>query len=256
MPDWLARGDGVVNDSGAEVCGQQWPHARGVESPLRRRQHAASFGETALPLRKRPRHARANRPDAEIYFEEFGRGYPVLLFAPGGLRSRIEMWQTPRVGRRARGTIGPSRSPLTYRVIAMDQRNAGRSPRAAIAADHGWHSYAADQLALMDHLGHRRFHTLGGCIGASFCLKLAALAPERISAAVLAKPDRVQPRGPDLFPRQPSRLEPGAVRGATRSRCGGVGKLRSQSVGRDFASACSRHFVRQLRVPCLVLPGQ
>ena len=27
------------------------------------------------------------RDYAEIYFEEFGSGYPVLLFAPGGLRS-------------------------------------------------------------------------------------------------------------------------------------------------------------------------
>ena len=32
------------------------------------------------------------RNDTEIYFEGFGSGCPVLLFAPSGLRSRIEMW--------------------------------------------------------------------------------------------------------------------------------------------------------------------
>ena len=38
------------------------------------------------------------RDDAEIYFEEFGNGYPLLLFAPGGMRSRIEMWHAPKDG--------------------------------------------------------------------------------------------------------------------------------------------------------------
>ena len=36
--------------------------------------------------------------DAEIYFEEYGTGYPVLLFAPGGMRSRLEMWPPPPDG--------------------------------------------------------------------------------------------------------------------------------------------------------------
>ena len=28
-----------------------------------------------------------SRPDAEIYYEVHGSGFPLLLFAPGGLRS-------------------------------------------------------------------------------------------------------------------------------------------------------------------------
>lgn len=32
------------------------------------------------------------RPDCEIYYEEFGSGFPILLFAPGGLRSNLAMW--------------------------------------------------------------------------------------------------------------------------------------------------------------------
>ncbi|MCZ6860281.1 MAG: alpha/beta fold hydrolase [Alphaproteobacteria bacterium] len=51
-----------------------------------------------------------------------------------------------------------------------------------------WHTYAADQLALVDHLGIERCHTLGGCIGSSFCLTLCEIVPERISSAVLQNP--------------------------------------------------------------------
>ena len=53
-----------------------------------------------------------------------------------------------------------------FTVIGMDQRNAGHS-RGTVRSTHGWHTYASDHLALMDHLGHRRFHVLGGCIGAT-----------------------------------------------------------------------------------------
>jgi pimeloyl-ACP methyl ester carboxylesterase len=42
----------------------------------------------------------------------------------------------------------------------MDQRNAGRS--RTIDGSDGWHVYAADHLALADHLGLHRFHVMGG----------------------------------------------------------------------------------------------
>ena len=38
------------------------------------------------------------RPDGEIHYQTFGKGFPVLLFAPGGLRSRMEMWPAPAGG--------------------------------------------------------------------------------------------------------------------------------------------------------------
>ena len=124
------------------------------------------------------------RPDGAIHYQEYGAGFPILLFAPGGLRSRMEMWHSPA------GTAPKSWNDWTqvladkYRVIAMDQRNAGAS-RTDIKADHGWHSYAAYHLALMDYLGHDRFHTLGGCIGGSFCLKLAEIAPGRVVSQIV-----------------------------------------------------------------------
>ncbi len=112
-----------------------------------------------------------DRPDGRIHYRVRGSGFPVLLFAPGGLRSRMEMWSSPAGGPPRPWVDWPEALPRAgFTAVAMDQRNAGRS-LAAIEADHGWHTYAADHLALMDHLGFGRFHVLGGCIGGSFCLR-------------------------------------------------------------------------------------
>ena len=155
------------------------------------------------------------RDDAEIYFEEFGSGYPVLLFAPGGLRSRIEMWHAPPEGPARPWNDWTDELASRYRVVAMDQRNAGRS-RGAIASHHGWHTYASDHLALMDQLGYQRFHTLGGCIGSSYCLKLCEMAPERVSAAVLQNPIGLHPEFPNYVPESHAAWD---GRSTTSSRC-------------------------------------
>jgi pimeloyl-ACP methyl ester carboxylesterase len=192
--------------------------------------------------------------DAQIYFEEYGDGYPVLLFAPGGMRSRIELWHAPPGGPPRPWNDWCEALASRYRVIAMDQRNAGRS-RGAIAADHGWHTYAADQLALLDHLGIERCHTLGGCIGSSFCLKLCEIAPDRISTAVLQNPIGVHPDFPTYFPNsfaewaQEQRAErPDLDETALRA-------FGQRMWGGDFAFSVTRDFVRRCTVPALVLPG-
>ena len=69
----------------------------------------------------------------------------------------------------------------------MDQRNTGTSFAPVHAAD-GWASYAADQIALMDHLGIERFSVVGMCIGGAFIMELIAEVPERITAAVAMQP--------------------------------------------------------------------
>jgi pimeloyl-ACP methyl ester carboxylesterase len=116
-----------------------------------------------------------------LRYEEQGQGSAVLMLAPGGLRaSRIETW--------ANAPWNPIDALAhRYRVIAMDQRNAGAS-FGPIDADDGWSTYAADQLAVMDHLGIERFAVVGMCIGGSFILELIEEAPERVAAAVAMQP--------------------------------------------------------------------
>jgi pimeloyl-ACP methyl ester carboxylesterase len=116
-----------------------------------------------------------------LHYDTWGDGPPVLLLAPGGLRgSRIETW--------AQAPWNPIEALADrYRVVAMDQRNTGTSS-APITGDDGWPSYAADQLAVMDHLGIERFSVLGMCIGGAFIMQLIAEVPERIEAAVALQP--------------------------------------------------------------------
>ena len=123
------------------------------------------------------------RDGATIYFEEHGRGFPILTFAPAGLASVIDVWRRP---------AAPI-NPLTefsdgFRVIAMDQRNAGGKSRGPITAQDGWHTYAADHVAVLDHLGIDRCHLYGQCIGGSFIMSLLKAQPQRIASAVLAQP--------------------------------------------------------------------
>ena len=66
----------------------------------------------------------------------------------------------------------------------MDQRNAGKST-APVSGEDGWHTYTADHLALLDHLGIEKTHILGGCIGGPYCLGLIQTAPNRVASAVL-----------------------------------------------------------------------
>lgn len=79
-----------------------------------------------------------NLDDVEIHYQEYGNGYPLVLFAPGGMRSRMEMWWATNApnGRPKPWNNWTEVLASQYRVIAMDQRNAGESI-GAIEADYG-----------------------------------------------------------------------------------------------------------------------
>jgi pimeloyl-ACP methyl ester carboxylesterase len=122
-----------------------------------------------------------NRPDgATIYYEVHGDGFPILLFAPGGINSQIEWWHE------SASVHAIEILSDEWMVIAMDQRNAGRSfgPLAPVTYD----VLFEDHIALLDSLGLERCHVMGGCIGVSFALRLIMGVPGRIAAAVCQKP--------------------------------------------------------------------
>jgi pimeloyl-ACP methyl ester carboxylesterase len=193
--------------------------------------------------------------DAEIHYEEFGSGYPILLFAPGGLRSQLAFWHHSPSNPKAEAVWMDPTVVLAdrYRVIAMDQRNAGAS-RAPIRATDDWQTFASDHIALMDHLGIDRFHVMGGCIGSTFCLTLCERIPERISAAVLQNPiglsdnrktfdesfrgwsEEIRQHRPELDEATLSRFDRNLYAG-------------------DFVFSVTRDFVKRCTVPLLVMPG-
>jgi pimeloyl-ACP methyl ester carboxylesterase len=186
---------------------------------------------------------------ATIHYEEFGQGFPILTFAPAGLQSIIDVW---------RGPSAPV-NPLTefaanFRVIAMDQRNAGGQSHAPITAQDGWHSFAADHIAVLDHLGIDKCHLYGQCIGGSFIMSMLKAQPQRIASAVLAQPigrvgamPTVRAARFDMWVKSltdhPEATEP--VLNAFYQNLYGPGFV--YSVDRAFVSSC--------RTPCLVLAG-
>ena len=130
-----------------------------------------------------------SRPGAELYYEVHGTGYPVLLFAPGFLSSRIVRWATnPAKPGVPQDWLDPIQALSDrFTLIALDVRNAGRS-RAALSETDDWETYTDDFLALVDHLRVPRFHVFGACIGVSFALSVAKRRPLAVTALVLQNP--------------------------------------------------------------------
>jgi len=186
------------------------------------------------------------RGDIRLYFEEAGSGFPVLLFAPGGMRSAISFWDNAPWN--PIETLSPH-----FRVIAMDQRNAGRST-APISARDGWHSYAEDHVALLDHLAVDRCHVLGGCIGGSYSFGLLQAAPGRVAAAVLQQPIGSHDNRDafyemfDGWAAEMRKVQPEVSDAAFES-------VRSTMYDGDFVFNVSREFVKACTTPLLVLLG-
>lgn len=195
------------------------------------------------------------RPDGEIHYRVHGSGFPVLLYAPGGLRSRMEMWPDPAGGPPRSWVVWTEALPAAgFTAIEMDQRNAGAS-RCDIRADHGWHTYADDHLALMDHLGFERFHVLGGCIGGSFCLKAVEMAPKRVAAAVLQNPIGLHPEETGYFPKSHAEWTKEQLAARPDLDAEAIAAFGRNMWGGDFVFCVGRDFVRNCPVPTFLLPG-
>jgi pimeloyl-ACP methyl ester carboxylesterase len=187
--------------------------------------------------------------DATIYYEEFGQGFPILTFAPAGLQSIIDVWNGPSA------PINPTTEFADrFRVIAMDQRNAGGQSRAPITAQDGWHTYASDHIALLDHLRIDRCHLYGQCIGGSFILTLLKAQPQRIASAVLAQPiGRVGPMKPGRAARFDAWAKTVSDHPEATEQV--LDAFYQNLYGPGFVYSVDRAFVSSVRTPCLVLAG-
>jgi pimeloyl-ACP methyl ester carboxylesterase len=189
------------------------------------------------------------RGDATIHYEEFGSGFPILTFAPAGLQSTIAVWSQPSA------PINPTTEWAgSFRVIAMDQRNAGGRSRAPISAQDDWDTYTADHLAVLDHLGIERCHLYGQCIGGSFILNFLKAAPRRVASAVLAQPiGRV---GEPVKARTP-RFDDWArtLTDHPEATPAVLDAVFRNLYGAGFVYCADRAFVSTVSAPCLVLAG-
>ena len=182
----------------------------------------------------------------KLYYEEHGTGFPVLLIAPGGMRSAASFWE--QVTWNAIEQLAPH-----YRVIAMDQRNAGQSV-APIRATDSWHVYTEDQLALLDHLGIDQFHVAGMCIGGPYCMGLIQAAPQRVTSAVLFQTiglDNNRQAFFDMFDGWADALKPERPEVSPDA----WESFKNSMYSGDFLFTVSREFVSHCDTPLLVLMG-
>lgn len=184
--------------------------------------------------------------DVKIYYEEYGEGFPLLLIAPGGMQSAISFWDN--------APWNPiEQLSDRYRVIAMDQRNAGKSV-APVSADDGWHVYTSDQLALMDHLGADRFHVAGMCIGGPYVMGLIERAPERVASGVLFQPIGLDGNRDAFYAMFDNWAEALKLKRPDIPEAAWAA-FRENMYGGDFLFNVDRDFIASCRTPLLVLCG-
>ncbi|HLG72083.1 MAG TPA: alpha/beta hydrolase [Chloroflexota bacterium] len=185
--------------------------------------------------------------DVSLYYEVHGSGFPLLLLPPGGMNAQASWWQ--------RAAFNPIEIfSREYMVVAMDERNAGQSS-GPLDLDDPWGMFASDQLALMNHLGIERFHTLGCCIGGAQVLKLAQAGGERVVSAVLEQPVGVDENNkavlPNMWKEWATQLTAKRPE-ITMEMCETFGRKMWEG---EFVLCVTRDWVRQCQTPLLVLPG-
>jgi pimeloyl-ACP methyl ester carboxylesterase len=189
--------------------------------------------------------------NVRIRYAEIGSGFPLLATPGGGLNSRIAVWPNAVINIM-------EEFKNDFRVITMDQRNAGNGQSSGpVPVDDPWGAFADDQLGVMDHLGIGQFFFFGNCIGGPFAMKLMERAPQRIVAALLsqpvghlpAKPDYMFDAGRDVWGKELRERRPDVSAETIEKYLHNLYRVRP-----DFVYSVSREFAKSCLTPMLVLP--
>jgi pimeloyl-ACP methyl ester carboxylesterase len=192
------------------------------------------------------------RGNVRIHYQEVGSGVPLLIISGGGLNSTAG-WVSKGAPFNAFEEFKNE-----YRCVACDLRNAPSGQSSGpLEVDRPWDSHTDDQLAVMDHLGVKRFMVMGFCIGGPFIWNLLKRAPDRVIAAVIAQPSGYRKEmpnlsyegnmkgwGPDLVKKRPDITMAEVDRYLTKM-------YRNNP---DFVYTVTRDFVRSCQTPALVMP--
>ncbi|MBQ3329519.1 MAG: alpha/beta fold hydrolase [Eggerthellaceae bacterium] len=115
--------------------------------------------------------------DIQLHYEEHGNGEPLILLHGNGEDSTYFEHQVAYFQNR-------------FRVIAVDSRGHGKSPRGTAPLTLG--QLASDLTSFMDGLAIDSAHILGFSDGANIAMPFATAHPERVKSLVL--------NGGNLFP--------------------------------------------------------
>lgn len=105
--------------------------------------------------------------DVSLYYQEWGEGEPLFLLHGNGEDGTYFVNQTTYFSDR-------------YRLIAVDTRGHGKSPRGT--APFTMEQFAIDLHKLMDRLQIQKAVILGFSDGANIAMKFALKYPDRVKA--------------------------------------------------------------------------
>ena len=109
--------------------------------------------------------------DVELYYEDHGRGDPLLCIMGLAADSTAWLLQVPAFAEK-------------YRTIVFDNRGVGRSAKPG--GRYSIHQMADDAAGLLDALGIDRAHVLGVSMGGMIAQELVLRHPERVRGLILA----------------------------------------------------------------------
>jgi pimeloyl-ACP methyl ester carboxylesterase len=187
-----------------------------------------------------------------IKYEDVGSGFPLLVIPGGGLNATVA-----RLG--GAGSFSALKELADrHRCIAPDLRNAnGGGTTGPLEVDRPWDAFTDDHLALMDHLGIKKFAVIGYCIGGPLIWNLLRRASDRVVAAVLVHPSGVRPEMPEYFYHN-------NMKEWAPQFCANHPEVSMETVeaflakmyrsNPDFVITVSRDFARNCQTPMLILP--
>ena len=187
----------------------------------------------------------------EIYYEEAGTGFPLLVLPGGGLNATV-------AGLKNHAFNPISEFSNKYRVIALDLRNANDGKTIGpLEIEKTWDSFTEDQLTLMDYLGIEKFMVLGFCIGGPLIWNLLRKAKHRVTCATLVHPSGFTSSHPDIyFQNNITGWMPNLIQNNPKITLDMATKFLDNMYTKraDFVFTVDRDFVRNCETPILILP--
>jgi pimeloyl-ACP methyl ester carboxylesterase len=116
-------------------------------------------------------------------YEVLGSGPPLLMYSPAGFNAAMETWRTQGVYAKVKFL---DHLPKKYSCITFDRRECGLSGGRVERVT--WADYVAQGKGLLDHLGFKQAHIMGGCMGVSCAAAFGVLRPETVLSLALYWP--------------------------------------------------------------------
>ncbi|MGE0035224.1 MAG: alpha/beta fold hydrolase [Xanthobacteraceae bacterium] len=121
--------------------------------------------------------------DISTRYATLGSGPPILMYAPGGFDATVEKWSELGIYAKIRLL---DHLPKHFTCILFDRRECGQSGGRVERLT--WMHYVSQGKGLLDHLGIKRAHIMGGCMGCSPVAAFGAAHPQMTLSMVLFWP--------------------------------------------------------------------